>query len=56
MVISLRLSEVDGELIKMSAMHKGVSVSSFIRETLLDRIEGDFQEIMKKAEVMKEHK
>ncbi|MBO4834594.1 MAG: hypothetical protein J5483_00630 [Lachnospiraceae bacterium] len=50
MIISLRLSEVDGELVKMSAMNQGLSVSSFIRNVLLDRIECDFREAMQKVE------
>ena len=56
MIISLRLSEVDGELVKMSAMNKGLSVSSFIRQILLDRIDCDFRETMKKVEVMRKEK
>ena len=52
MIISLRLSEVDGELVKMSAMNQGLSVSSFIRGVLLDRIEHDFRETMQKVEVV----
>lgn len=53
MIISLRLSEVDGELVKMSAMNQGLSVSSFIRGVLLDRIESDFRETMQRIEVVK---
>ncbi|MBR5930600.1 MAG: CopG family transcriptional regulator [Lachnospiraceae bacterium] len=53
MIISLRLSEIDGELVKMSAMNQGLSVSSFIRRVLLERIECDFRETMQKVEVMR---
>ena len=53
MIISLRLSEVDGELVKMSAMNQGLSVSSFIRGVLQDRIERDFRETMQKVEVIR---
>jgi len=52
MVISLRLSEVDGELVKLYAFNKGVTVSTFIRDVVLDRIESDFNIISKKGEVI----
>ena len=52
MIISLRLSEIDGELVKMSALNQGLSVSSFIRGVLLERIESDFRETMQKVEVV----
>lgn len=53
MIISLRLSETDGELVRMCAINKGTTVSSFIREVLLARIESDFEEIIKKVEVVR---
>ena len=45
MIISLRLTEIDAELVKRCAMSRGVSVSSYIREALLERIECEFQKI-----------
>ena len=54
MVISLRLSETDGELVKQCANRKGKTVSSFIREMILDQIEMDYKETLQKVEVMKE--
>lgn len=54
MVISLRLSETDGELVKQYANRRGVTVSCFIRELLLDQIERDYKETLQKVEVMKE--
>lgn len=54
MIISLRLSEIDAELVKRSAMNQGVSVSSFIRETIMGRIDCEFRELFEKEEVMQE--
>ena len=54
MIISLRLSELDFELVKRSAADQGLSVSAFIREAVLNRIEFDYLEMMEKEEVMLE--
>ncbi len=42
MTISLRLNESDTTLIKKYAEMKGVSVSDVIRQTVLERIEDEF--------------
>lgn len=52
MIISLRLSEIDSELVKKSAAEHGLSVSAFIRETILDYIESEYQKTIMKEEVM----
>lgn len=54
MVISLRLSETDGELVKQCASRTGKTVSSFIREMVLSQIELDYEATLRKAEVMQE--
>lgn len=54
MIISLRLSEMDAELVKLCAVDKGITVSSFIRDVLMDRIESDFEKIVRKGEVVDE--
>ena len=54
MIISLRLSALDYELVRRSAAGQGLSVSAFIREAVLNRIEVDYLEMMKKEEVMLE--
>ncbi len=54
MIISLRLSELDFELVRRSAADQGLSVSAFIREAVLNRIEFDYLEMMEKEEVMLE--
>ncbi len=54
MVISLRMSETDGELVKQCASIQGKTISSYIREMVLDQIETDYREILQKAEVMRE--
>lgn len=51
MIISLRLSDLDYELVKRSAKDQGLSVSSFIREAAMDRIECRYLEILEKTEV-----
>lgn len=40
--ISMRVSEDEMKLIQAYTIANGLSVSSFIRETVLDRIEDDF--------------
>ena len=54
MIISLRLSALDYELVRRSAADQGVSVSACIRETVLNRIEYEYLEMMEKEEVMLE--
>ncbi len=54
LVISLRLSETDGELVKQCANRNGKTISSFVRDMLLDQIEMDYKETLQKVEVMKE--
>lgn len=53
MIISLRFSELDAELVKKSAMERGSSVSSFIRDSTMERIEKEFREMLKKEEVVR---
>ena len=52
MVISLRLSELDFELVKRSAMNRDLSVSAFIREAVLEHIECEYLKTIEKEEVM----
>lgn len=54
MIISLRLSDLDFELVRSCAADQGLSVSAFIREAVLDRIECEYLEIIEKEEVMQE--
>lgn len=54
MIISLRLSDLDFELVRSCAAGQGLSVSAFIREAVLDRIECEYLEIIEKEEVMQE--
>lgn len=42
MTISLRLSDRDGDLFKRYAAMNGLSVSELVRETVLERIEDEF--------------
>lgn len=53
MVISLRFSETDFELVKRSAMNRGLSVSAFIREAVLEHIECEYKKIIEKEEVVR---
>lgn len=42
MTISLRLSDRDGDLFKRYAAMNGLSLSELVRETVLERIEDEF--------------
>ena len=42
MTISLRLNNSDSEIIKAYAEMKGLSISEFVRRTVLERIEDEF--------------
>lgn len=42
MTISLRMSKEDTELVKKYAAIKGVSVSDLLRQTIMERIEDEF--------------
>lgn len=53
MAISLRLSEKDNQLIRDYAALYGMSVSEFIRNTVIDRIEDEI-DIRAYEEAMKE--
>ena len=43
MTISLRLSERDGDLFKRYADMNGISVSELVRQSVLSRIEDEFE-------------
>lgn len=42
MTISLRMSKEDAELVKKYAAIKGVSVSDLLRQTIMERIEDEY--------------
>ena len=42
MTISLRMSKEDTELVKKYAAFKGVSVSDLLRQTIMERIEEEY--------------
>ena len=51
MAISLRLSESDSNLIKRYAELNGISVSELIRQSVIERIENEFDlDLFKKAQ------
>lgn len=54
MTISLRLSERDGDLIKRYAEMNGISVSDLFRQSVLSRIEDEY-DLQLYDKVMAEH-
>lgn len=50
MIISLRVSETDGVLIKKYAEYYDESVSSFLRRLAMEHIEADYQKLCRRVE------
>ena len=50
MIISLRVSETDGILLKKYAEYYDETVSSFLRRLALEQIERDYQDLCKRIE------
>lgn len=55
MTISLRLNQEDSELIKTYANINGITISELLRQTVLERIEDEF-DLQAFEEAMKEYK
>ena len=53
MTISLRVSELDGVLMKKYARYNNETVSKMIRRIVLEQIERDYQALLVRAEAMK---
>ncbi len=53
MMISLRVSEIDGVLIKKYAKYHNETVSKMIRRIVFEQIEKDYHALMEEVEVMR---
>lgn len=54
MVISVRISEEEGHLIKAYTSRKGITVSHFLRQAVIDQLEGDYTLTPEEMEVVRE--
>ncbi len=54
MVISVRISDEEGYLIKAYAMKKGITVSHFLRQAMADQLENDYTFTAEEMEVIRE--
>ncbi len=50
MTISLRLDDRIGELLKLYSNSCGLTMSEMVRETLIERVEKDYQRLVREAE------
>ena len=54
MIITIRVTDLDGVLIKRYARFNKLTVSSLIKQLIMDRIEGDYQKLVEGLEVIEE--
>lgn len=54
MIISLRVNDEDGMLIKAYAIHKGKTVSDLVRTVVLEHLETDYRVLPMETGVVKE--
>ncbi len=53
MTISIRFSELDGVLLRKYAEFHKLTVSDLVREIVFERIEEEYNDLLRKAEVMR---
>ena len=51
MVITIRVSDLDGALIKRYASYNKETVSSLIKKLVMEKIESDYMELIAKLEI-----
>ena len=54
MIITIRVTDLDGVLIKRYARFNKETVSSLIKRLIMDQIEGDYQKLVEDLEVIRE--
>ena len=56
MIITVRVDDVDGALIKRYASYNKETVSNLIKRLLISQIEEDYKKLLEEVEVMKKNK